>query len=241
MTDHPGDVVTVSELYGGALPTTAELVSALLRGFIGLIPGGSLAAEVVGMAWMTMDRLQRAADALQATVEAAGGEEGLMQSVNQDEEIQVLVLNALEAASRTAMLRKRRLLGRVVGHAIHDRATIDTAHLIVRCMENLDAPHIRTLAQVRHFEQHAGLADDEVSFVVSSDESERAQLRRATFENIFVFSKTVPRPITAALINEGCVQEADTYGSVHAVSFTTTFGRNVLQALAFSPSSDRSS
>lgn len=75
-------------------------------------------------------------------------------------EIDVLLVQAVEAGSRTALMHKRILLGRVVNQAVLDEAQVDRAGLVIGVLAQVDAPHIRCLEDVFRAEQAAKIVGE---------------------------------------------------------------------------------
>lgn len=211
-------------------PTTSEVVTYLAVGSAGMAgPAGPLIAAAVGLAFLTADRMDRARQAALIAIEEAGGQDELIDRLHSDEELQVLVIDAIEIASRTADVRKRKLAGRAVGRAARDSALIDPAHLITRALRNLDMPHLRALAEIRRLELAQGgepVFPSETEF--GSDEHARA---KAVVLRVGHYTKGLPEPIRAQMLGEGVVREGDTVGNVNMVVGTSVFGRQLLEEL----------
>ena len=213
-----------------ALPSTAEIIEALIKGVMGLVPGGSLVAEAFGLLWMTADRLLRAGEAVDAMAEEAGGADPLLQALHNEGEyrevLEVLVIEAVEAASRSADQRKRRLLGRTAGAAIRDLAQIDRSQLRIMALRELDQPHIAALAyllgvQQRATEEH-GYGGDELT------EQQTKQVERVVREA----SEGLPHAVLQRLALHGLVASSESWdGTVRIVTRITEEGELLLRDL----------
>ena len=73
------------------------------------------------------------------------GEPTLAQRLQGDAVLEALFVKAVEAAVRSGLAAKRRLLARVVADAVVDDAKFDESLLIATALDELDVPHIRTL------------------------------------------------------------------------------------------------
>ena len=84
----------------------------------------------------------------EAAAEATGWTpEELLEAVAADEHLGDMLLRALEAARRSGVEEKLRALGRAVatGALATDDADVDTAELLIRTLDDLEAPEIRRL------------------------------------------------------------------------------------------------
>lgn len=228
---------TMHDMHGDgierATPSTAELVSALVRGTVSsLVPGGGLLAEALGLLVITADRMDRARETAQAAADEAGGIDVLVDRLHLDEYIQVLTLEGLELAARTADARKRRLAGKVIGRAARDSAMIDVAHLVTRALRGLDAPHLHALVQIRAIEV-AHAPDESRTFpeVVLQDKDPGERQRRA-MDEVRSYTLSLPDPVRAVLLGEGVVREGTSLGDMPIPTlFTSRFGRELLVEL----------
>lgn len=73
------------------------------------------------------------------------GQPALAQSLERDPVVEAVFVNAVEAAIRTGLEAKRRLLIRAVAEAVGDEAKIDESYLLTAVLAELDVPHVRTL------------------------------------------------------------------------------------------------
>lgn len=153
----------------------------------------------------------------------------LVDRMHVDEPLQVLALEALDIAARTADQRKRRLAGRVVGRATIDSAHLDPAHLVTRALANLETWDLRVLAEVREIERN--LVPDEFLPPAKIDPDDRKRLKEATAA-VRQHVESYPEPIATALRNSGCVREHGAFlGEGTAITGTTAFGRELLKML----------
>lgn len=111
-------------------------------------------------------------------------------------------------------------MARVVGAAASDRAEINTAQLINAAIEELDAPHFRTLARFRQVERD--LWDDGDS---------NADNAVARSQALTAISQEERVPVVAALIRSGVVYPATLTGRGVAAYSLTDFGRDLLSQL----------
>jgi hypothetical protein len=103
----------------------------------GLVPlQGKLAAT------MTHRFDKRALEALEPSLTAIG-DARLIDRLAGNEELDVLVVRAVNAAATSASSDKGRLLGRVVKAAVLDDAKVDESALMLGVLEQIDASHIR--------------------------------------------------------------------------------------------------
>ncbi len=213
-------------------PTTAEVVGALLRATVGSVPGGAVLAEAVGLLVLTADRMDRAREAAVVAAHEAGGYEDLVDRLRVDEALQVMMLEALELAARTADARKRRLAGRVVGRAAADSARIDTAQLVTRALRGLDAPHLAALVRVRSIEMaHLPFEERTVPEMDGAPSDLQERMSRVKQEAA-EYTRALPDPVRAVLLAEGLVREGNTYDDDGwPTLFTSHFGRRLLDDL----------
>jgi hypothetical protein len=114
------------------------------------------------------------------------GQPALEQSLERDPVVEALFVNAVDAAIRTGLEAKRRLLVQVVGDAVADEAKIDESVLLAGVLAELDVPHIRRLK---------ALAEEWAAAQENPDEA-------GTFGTSQVWRAT-PVPIRAALVRTG--------------------------------------
>jgi hypothetical protein len=96
-------------------------------------------------------------------------------------------------------------MGRVVGRAARDDATIDDGQLMLRVLINLDAPEFHVLGRI------ADVDGDQDAVRAVADEA--------------------PQPIVSALIAYGVVETVGTFDGGLAVVGLTSFGRSLLAML----------
>lgn len=65
------------------------------------------------------------------------------------EQLDTVFGRALRAATESGLAEKRVALGRVVAAALEDEAVLDRASLLVDTLAQVEAPHIRALAEIR--------------------------------------------------------------------------------------------
>lgn len=73
----------------------------------------------------------------------------LHQRLAASEDLDAAVDRALRAAEVSGLAAKRRLLGRVVAAALKDVAKLDRALIILDALEQIEAPHVRSMVAVR--------------------------------------------------------------------------------------------
>jgi len=95
-------------------------------------------------------RVRRAAKAGEtiSDIVSATGEEVLVQRLAEDPVAEALFVNAVDAAVRTGLEAKRRLLARAVAQAVIDEARLDESLLITEALAQLDAPHVKALKRM---------------------------------------------------------------------------------------------
>lgn len=114
-----------------------------IRAAVRLVPsvGESLGIAVDD----ALDRRKARAQETAGRVEIEVGDDALLLERLEDERVQMLFAGALEAAMRSRVDAKRRLLARVVARAVMDGAQVDEAELVTTALAQLDAPHVRAL------------------------------------------------------------------------------------------------
>jgi hypothetical protein len=205
----------------GRVLAAEEIVTALLRGFTSLLPGGGLLGELAGLGLLVAGRLDRMRHTAVAMAEAAGGPEYLTAGIRTSEDVEILVIEALEHASRTPLAAKRRLLAKVVAQASLDTAQIDESQLLVAALKELEAPHVRALERLRQ------LHTDPRAQQIREEQGHRSKAVPAD-------EWDEPSPVVAALLRTGCVYELRAFvGGGVAGYYTTEFGRKLLDALMY--------
>lgn len=133
------------------LSETAVKVAVALTGAIPVV--GSLVNGVGGAAVIIFEdvrarRYAKAAALIDDVVYASGGSDALGARLCEDEQLEATFVAAVEAALRTGMEAKRRLLTRAVAQAVEDAAKVDDAQLMVDTLSQLDVPHIQALQRL---------------------------------------------------------------------------------------------
>ncbi len=90
---------------------------------------------------------------LEAVANASSGTAVLRARLEEDPEVEALVIEGLEAASRTGLDAKRKLLARVLAQAVTDDSKVERSQLIVQALRDIDAPHVRSLARIAAVER----------------------------------------------------------------------------------------
>lgn len=217
-----------------------EIVASLLRGIIGLAPGGSLLTEVAGLGVLMGGRLDRMRQAAIEMRNAVGDEDVLMNRIQEHEDLDVLVTDALEAAARTALENKRILLGRVAGRAVLDDSEIEDSQLIAAALRELDAPHIRALEGLRRTEDEidgearaqANEARDEESDTEKTEVAWSNRYHSVVGEAVRRAGDREPIPVRATLVRTGTVLPATVLGGGASIYRVSDFGRRLLGELA---------
>jgi hypothetical protein len=133
------------------------------------------------------------------------GEDIVVQRSQEDPELQALLGNTIEAAMRTGMEAKRKLLARAAAAAFQNDERIDPATLIVSALSQLEPVHIRALARLAKVEQGAAMK--------AASDSE-------------------PVPVRAALIQTGvAIPSTMVFGGAVQIADVSEFGRHLLQEL----------
>lgn len=96
------------------------------------------------------ERSQRnAGEVLDAAAREANREvSDLLERIEANDDLAVLAAQVLDAAMRTAMEQKVRLLGRALGQAVADDAMVDESILVTAALAELEPPHLRVLASI---------------------------------------------------------------------------------------------
>jgi DNA primase len=148
------------------------------------------------------------------------GQERLAQKLTDNPEIEALFLQGVEAATRTGLEAKRRLLGRIISAAVLDDAKIEEAQLRTIALRDLEAPHIRALeriARAMDYEQEAiDAGEGEVDGVTDAF---RAVVSRE------------PAPVIETLLRTGLITSYSKWLDFHQVGRVTEFGRALLDDL----------
>jgi hypothetical protein len=150
-------------------------------------------------------RRERVTETGQYAIAEAGNPDTLLAAVQRDERLADMLVSGVFAASETAVEEKRRAMGRVVGSAARDDATIDDGQLMLRVLINLDAPEFHVLGRI---------AD------VNGDQ-----------DAVRGVAEEAPQPIVSALIAHGLVETVGTFDGGLAVVGLTSFGRGLLALL----------
>ncbi|MGH9076498.1 MAG: hypothetical protein ACRDY0_03440 [Acidimicrobiales bacterium] len=126
-----------------------------------------------------------------------------IERLKDNERLRDLLVQAAEAARRTAWQAKRVVLGRVVGQAVVDDAQVDESAALVAALASLEPPHVRYLTLIAGGQWREGAP--------VPDGARPAE--------------PVPEPYRAALIAHGLV-DANTYDGV--IGSDTPFGHRLL-------------
>ncbi|CML55875.1 secreted protein [Mycobacterium tuberculosis] len=118
--------------------------------------------------------------------ESVGGADTVLSRIEKNPELEPLLSQAIEAATRTSMEAKRRLLAQAAAAALEDDQKVEPASLIVATLSQLEPVHIHALVRLA---KAAKSSPDQ-------DEIQRREVMRAA-------SKVEPVPVLAALIQTG--------------------------------------
>jgi hypothetical protein len=158
-----------------------------------VISAGLSAIPVVGGPIQTLfdafeERVRHRAETTANEIcEKAGGVGAVLSRIDENPELETLVTQAIEAATRTTMEAKRRLLARAAVAALNDDQKVEPAAMIVSTLSVLEPVHIHALARLA-----------EAAKSSQQDESERSAVMRAA-------SGAEAVPVLAALVQTGVV------------------------------------
>lgn len=130
---------------------------------------------------------------------------------------------AFDAAAKTALAAKRRLLGRLINQAVLDDAKVDDATLRVGILGQIDAPHVRALEVVYRAELAARSAGEVEARAEGAEREIHPGIRAAGL--------TQPPPVLIALASLGLLETTATYGGDMIVKGLTPFGEGLLNSL----------
>lgn len=189
------------------LDTTLEALAALS-------PRVGKALAVIGRD-VRARRDERAREAIDSALDEAGADgEALAAHLGEDERLADLFAHAVEAAQRTRLQAKRRMLGRVAARAAYEHVIVDHAEFIVDALVQLDEPHIAALTRLR-------LLEHEVA--ASGKDPDRLGIEADRWPE--------PTPVTARLEAVGCIKHPETYAGLGGSWKLTEFGRELLAEL----------
>lgn len=190
--------------------------TAVVAGLAGVpIVGGPLAVIASRVLQSHRDGAQQAGEVAIAVVGDAGF---FLDAIQSDDRLAALLVNAAEAASRTAYEDKRKMLGLVVGRAVLDPAQIDESELAQAAIRDFEAVHLHCLEALIRAQDGAETAGgnwDDVTTAVLAE------------------SDTYPAPVLSTLIRTGCAHQAQAFVGVMptAVNMITPFGRYIIEEL----------
>jgi hypothetical protein len=130
---------------------------------------------------------------------------------------------AVEAAGRSGLAAKRRLLARVVTRAVLDDARVEEATLVVGVLSQIDAPHVRCLEAVRRAEEATEAAGE---VAVRAQYTEREIVPR-----IAEAGRAHPESVLAAVTSLGLLEASGIFNGTAIVAGLTPFGRALLADL----------
>ena len=195
---------------------------------LALVPGvGGALSVVAGKA--LEQRREGARMAGEAALAIVGDPDRFVEAVSNDPRLSTLLANAAEAATRTAVDDKRRMLGLVVGRAALDSARIDESELLVAVIADLEVVHIACLEGLLRLRQRAVERGDDLEAVTDA---------------VHEAAKGYSTPVVAKLIRHGCLHPATVWNGGTSVHDVTEFGTFLLedlrtQARSIEPGGDR--
>jgi hypothetical protein len=195
-------------------PDDAPSVSStVIRAVIAAVPYVGGPFEVIVSDW----RARQAAKAEQtiADVLAVTGEDQLRARLGSVAEVEAVFVEGVQAAIKTGVEAKRRLLAKAVANAVVDDARIDESWLIADVLSQLDVPHIRALDRLlREWERGPEPGD------------------RAGWSGVW---RNLPEPIKATLVRTGTATPtpqsfvlSDTPQFIEGI---TVYGRELIRQL----------
>jgi len=144
------------------------------------------------------------------------GEESFLQRVSSDPRLEGLFVDAVEAAVRTSIEAKRKLLARAVADASVDPTDIDHSELVVGALRELDVQHVHALAAL-------------------ASEWDRMQQETGVTLGTSQVWPTLPEPIRAVLVRTATGKSAPQMLTAQQAPWRangiTDFGLEVLAAL----------
>jgi ribosomal protein L18 len=159
-------------------------------------------------------RRRSAAQSVAQEIATYTGADELGRRLADDRELEALFMQGIDAAVRTGVEAKRRLLAKVIAQAVLDDARVDPAHLYVMALQDLEAPHLRALERLRRVEQAA---------------QDSSLGGKAADQLIGEAWDAEPIPVQAALSRTGCVRTAGSF--LVAGELVTKFGHDLIEHL----------
>lgn len=205
-----------------------------IRAIIAALPKLSESAFII-YSGVRERQAHKAAMTLQEITELTG-EDRLISRLADDSELEALFIEGVEAAMRTGLEAKRRLLARVVAQAVNDNAWVDERALVVLALRDLEAPSIRALQRIRVAEDAAAqevtsLMTTESPEMVLSDTPEQYHERHVAIRVLELIWQE-PAPVLAALMRTGVLEQAEeAVGSMSRARKVSAFGRSLLNDL----------
>lgn len=177
-----------------------------------LMPPWFQALKIVADQWWVRHQA-RTNDMLREIAEGTGVEQ-LASALERDPVVESMLLDGVEAASRTGLHAKRRLLARVITEAVLDDAKVDESLLYVQTLRELDAIHLRALERLVRVEDRLIAMDSEQQRIHWYDP-------HSTFDS-------EPTPVQGALVRTGCVRQPSNMISAGVSRASMEFGRDLL-------------
>lgn len=195
-----------------------------------VISAGLSAIPVVGGPVQTIfdaieERTRDRAETTMREIQDQVGGETLLRRIGENPELEALLTQAVEAATRTGMEAKRRLLARAAAAALQNDEKIDPAALIVSALSQLEPVHIRALVRLAETARSARDDDDRDEAMRAASEAEAVPVLAALIQTGVAIATTMYSS------GDGLGSPAETTGHVliHDVS---KFGYSLLDQLA---------
>lgn len=147
----------------------------------------------------------------------------LAQRLGESEALDAAFVAAVTSAASSALLAKRRLLGRLINQAVLDDAEVDHTELVVGILGQIDAPHVRALEAIRRAEVEAQEAGEVLPRAQGAEREINVRIKAA--------GDAQPPPVLAALVSLGLLESANTWDGTALVKGLTAFGNDLLDGL----------
>lgn len=162
-----------------------------------------------------------------ASIVRITGEPALAQRMSVDPVLEALFVNAVDAALRTGLEAKRRLLARAVADAVMDEARLDESQLVAAALAELDVPHVRALKRMA--DEWKATEDPAVW------EARKVEGRREGLTGQSEVFRCLPEPIRATLVRTGTALPPRNVFTVqaerHRQDGIADFGLELIEAL----------
>ena len=199
-------------------PEPPDFIDTAFRAGLALIPGvggavqvvyGDVRARIAHRQWQTV----------QGVAEAVGPNQ-LGARLEEDPLLQAIFVAGVEAATKTGLESKRRLLARTVAAAALDKAKVDESQLCVEALRDLDGPHIAALARLETVDDECRRGEPGTP----THQQYRTRLIPVWFGE--------PLAVRAALVRTGvAIEPSMTLMASHIPEGISEFGRKILTDL----------